>query len=36
MKEIVDRDELTKKEIWKRDDAIKHFEKIGEYYKAQK
>tara|TARA_Y100000590_G_scaffold346465_1_gene396735 strand:- start:1083 stop:2999 length:1917 start_codon:yes stop_codon:yes gene_type:complete len=35
MKEIVDRDELTKREILKRDDAIKHFEKIGENYKAE-
>ena len=35
MKEIVDRDELTKREIWKRDEAIKHFKKIGENYKAE-
>ena len=35
MKEIVDRDELTKREVWKRDDAIKHFKKIGESYKAE-
>ena len=35
MKEIVDRDELTKREVWKRDEAIKHFKKIGEHYKAQ-
>ena len=35
MKEIVDRDESTKREIWKRDDAIKHFRKIGEHYKAE-
>ena len=35
MKEIVDRDELTKREVWKRDKAITHFKKIGEHYKAQ-
>ena len=35
MKEIVDRDDLTKREVWKRDDAIKHFKKIGEHYKAE-
>ena len=27
MKEIVDRNELTKREVWKRDDAIKYFKK---------
>ena len=35
MKEIVDRDELTKREVWNRNDAIKHFKKIGEHYKAE-
>ncbi len=35
MKEIVDRDELTKREVWKRDKAIKHFKTIGELYKAE-
>ena len=35
MEEIVDRDEKTSREVWKRDDAIKHFEKIGEKYKAE-
>jgi threonyl-tRNA synthetase len=35
MKEIIDRDELTKREVWKRDDAIKHFKKIGEHFKAE-
>ena len=35
MKEIVDRDDLTKREVWKRDEAIKHFKKIGENYKAE-
>jgi threonyl-tRNA synthetase len=35
MKEIVDRNETTKREVWKRNEAIKHFEKIGEHYKAE-
>jgi len=35
MGEIVDRDEKTFREVWKRDDAIKHFLKIGEKYKAE-
>jgi len=35
MKEIVDRDEKTRREVWKRDDAIKHFTQIGENYKAE-
>jgi threonyl-tRNA synthetase len=35
MIEIVDRNDLTKREVWKRDEAIKHFKKIGEYYKAE-
>ena len=35
MSEIVDRDEKTYREVWKRDDAIKHFLKIGEKYKAE-
>ncbi len=35
MEEIVDRDEKTRREIWKRDDAVKHFLKIGEKYKAE-
>ena len=35
MTEIVDRDEKTHREVWKRDDAIKHFLKIGEKYKAE-
>ena len=35
MEEIVDRDEKTRREVWKRDDAIKHFLKIGEKYKAE-
>ena len=35
MSEIIDRNELTKKEIMKRDAAIAHFKKIGEKYKAE-
>ena len=35
MKEIVDRDETTKREVWARDKAIKHFKKKGEIYKAE-
>ena len=34
MKEIVDRDEKTKREVWDRDKAIKHFKKKGEVYNA--
>jgi threonyl-tRNA synthetase len=35
MKEIVDRDEKTKREVWDRDKAIEHFKKKGEIYKAE-
>jgi len=35
MMEIVDRDEKTKREVWDRDEAIKHFLKAGEKYKAE-
>ena len=35
MSEIIDRDVTTKREVWKRDEAIKHFIKIGEKYKAE-
>ena len=35
MEEIVDRDEKTTRHVWKREDAIKHFKKIGEDYKAE-
>ena len=35
MGEIVDRNEKTSRHVWKRDDAIKHFKKIGEKYKAE-
>ena len=35
MKEIIDRDEPTFREVWKRDKAISHFRKKGETYKAE-
>ncbi|WP_375201986.1 threonine--tRNA ligase [Hyphococcus sp.] len=35
MMQIVDQDRPTRKEIWDRDAAIKHFEEIGEKYKAE-
>ena len=35
MKQIVDRDEKTKREVWDRDKAINHFKKKGEIYKAE-
>ena len=35
MREIVDRDEITKREVWNREEAIKHFKKKGEIYKAE-
>ena len=35
MSEIVDRDEKTHREVWKRDEAVKHFLEIGEKYKAE-
>ena len=35
MKEIIDRDVKTRREVWTRDKAIKHFLKIGEKYKAE-
>ncbi len=35
MKEIVDRNEKTTREVWDRDKAIKHFRKRGEIYKAE-
>jgi threonyl-tRNA synthetase len=35
MKEIVDRDEPITREVWKRDAAVKHFQSIGEAYKAE-
>ena len=35
MKEIVDRNEITKKEVWERSKAISHFKEKGEIYKAE-
>ena len=35
MSEIIDRDVITKREVWKRNEAIKHFKEIGEKYKAE-
>ncbi len=35
MKEIVDRNVPTTREIWKRDKAISHFKKKGEVYKSK-
>src|SRR6056300_157024 len=35
MKEIVDRDVVTKREVWSREKSIEHFKKKGEIYKAE-
>ena len=35
MRQIVDRDEKITREVWDRDEAIAHFESVGEKYKAQ-
>jgi len=35
MKDIVDRNEITKREVWDRDKAISHFKERGETYKAE-
>ncbi len=35
MSQIVDQDRPTRKEVWGRDEAIAHFKKIGEHYKAE-
>ena len=35
MSEIVDRNVITKREVWERKNAIEHFKKIGEKYKAE-
>ena len=35
MKEIVDRNEITRREVWDRDKAISHFKEKGEVYKAE-
>jgi threonyl-tRNA synthetase len=35
MREIIARDEPFTREVWNRDEAIKHFKSIGENYKAE-
>ncbi|HEX4157940.1 MAG TPA: threonine--tRNA ligase [Rhizomicrobium sp.] len=35
MREIVEADLPTRREVWPRDKAIAHFEQIGEHYKAE-
>lgn len=35
MREIIDRDEPTSREVWDREKAIEHFKKKGELYKAE-
>jgi len=35
MKEIVDRNEITRREVWERNKAISHFKEKGEIYKAE-
>ncbi len=35
MLDIIDKDVKTRREVWKRSDAITHFKKIGEKYKAE-
>ena len=35
MSEIIDRDVKTRREVWNREEAITHFEKIGEKYKTE-
>ena len=35
MSEIIDRDVKTRREVWQRDKAVTHFNKIGEKYKAE-
>ena len=35
MREIIERDERTTREVWPRHKAIEHFKKIGEIYKAE-
>ncbi|MGH6947600.1 MAG: threonine--tRNA ligase [Kiloniellales bacterium] len=35
MHEIVERDLEIRREVWDRDEAIRHFEKLGEKYKAE-
>src|ERR1700733_4739409 len=35
MREIIRKDEKFEREVWDRNDAIRHFEEIGEHYKAE-
>ncbi len=35
MKELVDADHATTREVWDREEAIKHFKDLGESYKAE-
>ncbi len=35
MSEIIDKDVKTRREVWGREEAINHFNKIGEKYKAE-
>jgi threonyl-tRNA synthetase len=35
MKEIVDRDEITKREVWERNKAIEHFKKKEKFIKLK-
>ena len=35
MSEIIDKNVKTRREVWDREKAIKHFKKIGEKYKAE-
>jgi threonyl-tRNA synthetase len=35
MREMVEADLPTRREVWPRDEAIAHFEKMGEHYKAE-
>jgi len=35
MAEIIDRDVKTRREVWRRQEAISHFKNIGEKYKAE-
>jgi threonyl-tRNA synthetase len=35
MKELVDANHPTTREVWDRDEAVKHFEEMGETYKAE-
>jgi threonyl-tRNA synthetase len=35
MREIIRQDQKFEREVWKRNDAIAHFERIGEHYKAE-